>query len=93
VGAAMTHLQLSGDLLDFGLAHMLEKVEPPQEAELVAHADQSNVRRRRHRLHRSSSIEPGFDLNRDPRHKATDEARNVTGVTKELRLNGAGYST
>jgi hypothetical protein len=89
----MTHFQLSGDLLDFRLAHMLEKVEPAQEAELVAHADQSNVRRRRRRLHCSSSIEPGFDLNRDPHHKATDEARDVTGVTEGLRLNGAGYST
>src|SRR5215469_8707156 len=55
----MAHLQLSRDLLDLRVAHLLEQVEPAHEAELVGHADQVTCRLRVRRLHlpsRESSI-------------------------------------
>src|SRR5258708_33979911 len=44
VSTAVTHLQLSGDLFDLSVPHLLEQVEAAHEAELVGHPDQRTCR-------------------------------------------------
>src|SRR5258708_23060853 len=51
VSTAVTHLQLSGDLFDLGVPHLLEQVEAAHEAELVGHPDQRTCRWRLCWLH------------------------------------------
>src|SRR5258708_13975982 len=68
VRPAVPHLQLFGDLLDLGLAHLFEQVEPAHEAELVGHSNQGTCGRSRCWLHVSYRLHCAQPANRDAHH-------------------------